>query len=74
MLAIELDGSQHYQGKGEQYDIQRTLYLEKHGIKVVRFSNTDVKTNMQGVLMKIQAELNAPPLCPLLIKGGEKTP
>lgn len=63
-LAIELDGTQHYIGTGEQYDKQRTTYLEAHGIYVLRFSNIDLKTNIEGVLLKIKSELDAPPLTP----------
>ncbi len=63
-LAIELDGSQHYSDEGLEYDAKRTDYLKSHGMRVLRFSNLDVENNMNGVLMKIEEELNAPPLTP----------
>lgn len=34
-LAIEIDGSQHYEDKQEAYDLERTAYLRKLGILVV---------------------------------------
>ena len=42
-LAIELDGSQHYEPAGQAYDARRDAYLERQGILVLRFSNSDVK-------------------------------
>ena len=48
-LAIELDGSQHYDEKGLEYDKKRTEYLESYGIKVVRILNSDVNKNFRGV-------------------------
>jgi very-short-patch-repair endonuclease len=55
-LIIELDGSQHLDNK--EYDQERTWYFESLGIKVVRFWNNDVNSNLNGVLMKIQEELD----------------
>jgi len=52
-LAIELDGSQHYEEKGKIYDMQRTAYLNSIGIYVLRFSNIDVLQNLNGVCQVI---------------------
>ena len=52
-LIVELDGSQHYDPKGQEYDHQRTDYLNSLGYTVLRFSNTDVKTNLSGVCAAI---------------------
>lgn len=41
MLVIELDGGQHFDEAGREKDRQRTLYLQKQGLEVVRFSNLD---------------------------------
>ena len=54
-LAIELDGSQHLDN--QEYDKERTEYLESLGIKVIRFWNSEVKSNLGGVVMKINEEL-----------------
>ena len=48
-LAIELDGSQHYEEAGQEYDRMRTEYLEHLGIRVLRFTNKDIKQNFRGV-------------------------
>ncbi len=56
-LIIELDGSQHFEQ--EQYDNERTKYLETQGYNVipqgddVRFWNNDVMNNMEGVILAI---------------------
>ena len=52
-LAIELDGSQHYETDGQQYDEKRDAWLESQGIQVLRFSNTDVLQNLAGVCQAI---------------------
>ncbi len=41
-LAIELDGSQHYEPEALHYDSQRSEYLESLGIQVLRFTNTEI--------------------------------
>ena len=48
-LVIELDGSQHYEEAAIAYDRERTAYLNSLGLTVLRFSNTDIKTNLSGV-------------------------
>ena len=48
-LVIELDGSQHYENAGTQYDTDRTRYLEQFGITVIRIPNNAVNENLQGV-------------------------
>ena len=53
-LAVELDGSQHYQGSGPDSDRSRTEYLlREHGISVLRFSNLDIQRNFEGVCTAI---------------------
>ncbi|MFJ2428364.1 endonuclease domain-containing protein [Pseudomonas sp. NPDC087804] len=52
-LAIELDGSQHYESSGLIHDQRRTLYLYQQGIEVVRFSNLEVLQQMDAVLEQI---------------------
>jgi len=50
-LIIELDGSQHLEQ--EEYDEERTKYLNSLGYKVIRFWNNDVMKNMDGVILAI---------------------
>ena len=52
-LAVELDGSQHFEEAGEAYDKDRTRYLEHQGIRVLRFSNRELWENFDGVRMAI---------------------
>ena len=52
-LAIELDGSQHYEPEEQYYDERRIAYLNSIGIYVLRFSNLDVLRNLRGVCQKI---------------------
>lgn len=48
-LVIELDGSQHYDPQKMEYDRKRTEYLESQGLKVLRFTNTDIQQRLRGV-------------------------
>ena len=48
-LAIELDGSKHYEEHGLRYDMRRDAYLNGSGIYVLHFSNTDILQNLRGV-------------------------
>ena len=41
-VAVELDGSQHYETKGDNLDKKRTEYLESFDIFVLRFSNLEI--------------------------------
>lgn len=55
-LVIELDGSHHLEH--EEYDIERTRYLELQGYKVIRFWNNDVMNDIEGVLRAIDLAIN----------------
>lgn len=56
-LSIELDGDSHYWGNHQRYDQIRTLYLETLEIKELRFTNTDVYENFEGVCEVIHTEV-----------------
>ena len=56
-LAIELDGSQHYEDAGAEADKVRDEYFAEHGIQVLRYSNYDVNTNFEGVCEDIRKHL-----------------
>jgi very-short-patch-repair endonuclease len=53
-LAIELDGGQHNRDAAIAYDAQRTDHLAREGYMVLRFWNSDVLTNMEGVVDTIR--------------------
>ena len=48
-LVLELDGSQHYEPEEQEKDAQRTAYLGKYSIHVVRIPNNEVTGNFRGV-------------------------
>ncbi len=54
-LIIELDCSQHLEQ--EEYDLERTAFLESQGYKVIRFWNNDVMNDIQNVLRVIDITL-----------------
>jgi very-short-patch-repair endonuclease len=53
-LVIELDGSQHYTTEGIAKDNERDEHLMLLGIKVIRFTNEEVKNNLSLVLKRIE--------------------
>ena len=52
-LAIELDGGQHTSESAHLYDHERTSFLQKRSITVMRFWNSEVFENLEGVLLVI---------------------
>ena len=65
-LVIEVDGSQHFADEMTEYDRIRDEYLSSLGLRVLRFTNTEVLTNIEGVVESIEKGI---PLNPPLIKG-----
>lgn len=56
-LIIEIDGTQHKRIKDTKYDAKRTQYFEFLGIKVLRFWNNEINSNLNGVILKIEEVL-----------------
>jgi very-short-patch-repair endonuclease len=55
MLAIEVDGETHFDNEGRtNQDKQRQQCLEDLGINFLRFTNEDVKQNINGILETVQ--------------------
>ncbi len=48
-LVIEIDGSQHFSEEGLIYDEERTRFIEKYGIVVLRFTNIDINQRFDAV-------------------------
>jgi len=48
-LVIELDGSHHYEPEERNRDNTRSEYFHKVGLKIIRFSNTDVDMRLESV-------------------------
>jgi very-short-patch-repair endonuclease len=59
-LCVELDGGQHAETAQAEYDRERTAWLNQEGIRVIRFWNTDVLNNIEGVLQSILIALTTP--------------
>ena len=55
-LIIEVDGSQHLEQ--QEYDAERTRYLETRGYQVLRFWNREVMNNIDEVLNVIWNRLH----------------
>ncbi len=49
-LAVELDGSQHYEAARAAHDRRGTAYLEELGIRVVRFTDVEMLTRAEAVV------------------------
>ncbi|MEN8263559.1 MAG: endonuclease domain-containing protein [Nitrospirota bacterium] len=56
-LVIEVDGGQHYSAEGKDRDHARDEYMNKIGMRVLRFSDRDVLKRIDVVIEKIWREL-----------------
>ena len=52
-LVIKVDGSHHFSDEMTEYDRIRNEYLSSPGLRVLRFTNTEVLTNIEGVVERI---------------------
>ncbi|HNX01203.1 MAG TPA: endonuclease domain-containing protein [Candidatus Cloacimonadota bacterium] len=60
LLVIEVDGSQHFEKEKAEYDTQRTAFFKEHDIRVLRFTNYNVLTNLDGVMEYIRIFIEEP--------------
>ena len=56
-LAVEVDGGGHAEVDQAEYDAERSKALASEGIRVLRFWNSDVMKNVDGVVEKIREAL-----------------
>lgn len=56
-LVIELDGEIHNIEENAEYDENRTAEIQKYEIKVIRFTNQQIETDIEAVLEEIETEL-----------------
>jgi very-short-patch-repair endonuclease len=56
-LAIEVDGGQHAAGHQKESDLRRDQWLSANGVRMLRFWNNEVLSNLQGVLQTIVMDL-----------------
>ena len=59
-LVIELDGSQHYAATGQAADQERDSDLQKLGLTVLRYSNTDINRSFDAVCQDILRHIGLP--------------
>ncbi len=55
-LLIELDSESHAEADQQQHDPDRTAYLERRGILVLRFWNVELAESEDGVVARIFEE------------------
>lgn len=58
-LAIEIDGESHFQPGAQEHDAARQKYIEVFGIEFLRFTNSDIYENLDGVIEKIAEHIAA---------------
>lgn len=52
-LVVEVDGSSHHRTEAQEYDAQRTRFLNELGLTVLRFGNEQVIYETDAVLNTI---------------------
>ncbi len=61
MLTIEVDGGYHNTPEQKEYDAARTKYLSDNGFTEIRFTNEEVRNNINAVIEKIKNKLDSMP-------------
>ena len=56
-IAVERDGSQHFEDKGLAYDGERDCFFAARAVLVLRYPNNDVTQNFAGVCENILLHL-----------------
>lgn len=70
-LAIEVDGSIHFEEGQQEKDVIRQNKLESLGVHVIRFSYLDVKHNLSWVLEEIKKKIKDIKPTPSASKEGK---
>ena len=52
-LVIELDGESHYADWAQEYDFERTQFLESEWCTIIRFTNTEVYDEFESICERI---------------------
>ena len=71
-LIVELDGGQH--ADSADHDAARTSFIEAQGYRVMRFWNSDVMSNLDGVVQSIADALSPSPSHDALRRGALPLP
>ena len=54
MLIVEVDGDSHTDPEQMRRDDERSEYFVRHGLHVLRFTNVEVLTNIDGVVAEVR--------------------
>ncbi|MFC1945938.1 endonuclease domain-containing protein [Chloroflexota bacterium] len=82
-LVVEVDGGQHFAGEMVGNDRVRDEHMRSLGLRVLRFTNTEVLANIDGVVESIEEEIpggiplnprEGIPLIPPFAKGETALP
>ncbi len=70
-LVIELDGAAHFGANIDEYEAKRTEFLERQGLRIIRFENKVLYDNLDAVLETIKQYIRdySPPF-----QGGVSAP
>ena len=63
-LVIEVDGQSHWSDEAKQYDAARDKWMKSQGIRILRFTCSQVEHETQDVLKLIDQALTENPLTP----------
>jgi len=70
-LVIELDGASHGSPEAQQNDVERQKNIEALGLKVARFSDQEVFTKLDDVIVRIRTYFTNPTDLPPYEGGNE---
>lgn len=56
-IIIEIDGGQHYTIEGKQKDSARDEYLKEQGYSILRYTDSEVNKNFEGVCQDLLFKL-----------------
>jgi very-short-patch-repair endonuclease len=59
-LVVEADGGQHLTAAGRARDAERAAFLQRRGVRTLRFSDRDVLLEAEGVLQAILSAIERP--------------
>ena len=57
-LVIEVDGGQHFSAQGRRADARRDAWFRRRGLRVVRYDNVQVLTEIEAVLRHLLAVMD----------------
>ncbi len=56
-LVVEIDGDSHFTNQGVEHDKIRTSYIESKGYKIIRYNNSQILSNLEGVFIDLTNRL-----------------